>query len=109
MPSGGRLWNCCHKEKEKLHLRHSAVSIATAYGLDDRAVGVRVPVGSEFSLLHVVQSGSGAHRTSYAMGTGGFFPGGKAEEGEADHSPAASAKVKKMRIYTSTPPYAFMV
>jgi hypothetical protein len=27
---------------------------------------------------------------------------------EADHSPPASAKVKKMWIYTSTPPYAFM-
>jgi hypothetical protein len=27
---------------------------------------------------------------------------------EADHSPPTSAEVKKMRIYTSTPPYAFM-
>jgi hypothetical protein len=27
---------------------------------------------------------------------------------DADHSPPASAKVKKMWIYTSTPPYAFM-
>jgi hypothetical protein len=27
---------------------------------------------------------------------------------EADHSPPASAKVKKMWIYTSTSPYAFM-
>jgi hypothetical protein len=27
---------------------------------------------------------------------------------ETDHSPPASAKVKKMWIYTSTPPYAFM-
>jgi hypothetical protein len=27
---------------------------------------------------------------------------------EADHSPPASAKVKKMWIYISTPPYAFM-
>jgi hypothetical protein len=27
---------------------------------------------------------------------------------EADHSPPASAEVKKMWIYTSTPPYAFM-
>jgi hypothetical protein len=28
--------------------------------------------------------------------------------GEADHSRPASAKVKKMWIYTSTIPYAFM-
>jgi hypothetical protein len=27
---------------------------------------------------------------------------------EVDHSPPTSAKVKKMWIYTSTPPYAFM-
>jgi hypothetical protein len=27
---------------------------------------------------------------------------------EADHSPPASAEVKKMWIYISTPPYAFM-
>jgi hypothetical protein len=32
----------------------------------------------EFSLLHVVQTGSGVHPTSYIMGTGGSFPGGKA-------------------------------
>jgi hypothetical protein len=34
--------------------------------------------GQEFSLLHVVQAGSGAHPTSYPMGTRGSFPGGKA-------------------------------
>jgi hypothetical protein len=28
---------------------------------------------------------------------------------EVDHSPPASAEVKKMWIYTSPPPYAFMV
>jgi hypothetical protein len=27
---------------------------------------------------------------------------------EADHSPPTSAEVKKMWIYTSTPPYAFI-
>jgi hypothetical protein len=32
----------------------------------------------EFSLHHVVQAGSGVHTTSYPMGTGGSFPGGKA-------------------------------
>jgi hypothetical protein len=56
----------------------SAVGIAIGYWLDDRGVGVRVPVGSRISLLHVVQPGSGVHPTSYPMGTGGSFPGGKA-------------------------------
>jgi hypothetical protein len=46
--------------------------IATAYGLDGGEVAVRVPVGSIF-----IQIGSGAHPTSYPMGTGGSFPGGK--------------------------------
>jgi hypothetical protein len=31
----------------------------------------------EFSFLHVVQTGSGTHPTSYSMGNGGFFPGGE--------------------------------
>jgi hypothetical protein len=46
---------------------------------------------------------SGVHPTSYPMGTVGPFSGSM-----ADHSPPASAEVKKMRIYASTPPYAFM-
>jgi hypothetical protein len=40
--------------------------------------------------------------------TGGSFPGVKRPGREADHSPPTSAEVKKMWIYTSTPPYAFM-
>jgi hypothetical protein len=36
------------------------------------------------------------------------FPGVKWPGREADHSPPTSAEVKKMWIYTSTPPYAFM-
>jgi hypothetical protein len=43
-------------------------------GLDDRGIGVRVPVRSEFSLLHIVQTFSGVH----PMGTRGSFPEGKA-------------------------------
>jgi hypothetical protein len=65
------------------------------YGLDDRGIGIRVPEGREFSLLHVVL-------TSYSMGTV-ERPGR-----EGDHSSAASAEVKKIWIYISTPPYAFM-
>jgi hypothetical protein len=42
------------------------------------------------------------------MGTRGSFPGVKRPGREADHSPPASAEVKKMWIYTSTPPYVFM-
>jgi hypothetical protein len=63
----------------------------------------------EFSLLHVVQTGSGVHPTSYPMSTGGSFPGVKLPGRETDHGPEPSAEVKKMWIYTSTPPpYTFM-
>jgi hypothetical protein len=58
--------------------RGAVVGIATGYGLDDRGVGVRVPVVLKFSLLHVGQTGSGVRLTSYPMGTVGFSPGGKA-------------------------------
>jgi hypothetical protein len=54
--------------------RGSVVGIANGYGLDDRGVRVRVPVGSRIFSLHVVQTGSGVHLTSYPMGTGGSFP-----------------------------------
>jgi hypothetical protein len=39
---------------------------------------------------------------------GAVSPGVKRQGREADHSPPASAEVKKIWIYTSTPPYAFM-
>jgi hypothetical protein len=40
-----------------------------------------------FSLLHIVQTSSGAHPASYPTGTGGPFPGVKRPGREADHSP----------------------
>jgi hypothetical protein len=39
---------------------------------------------------------------------GALSPGVKRQEREADHSRPASAEVKKIWIYTSTPQYAFM-
>jgi hypothetical protein len=59
---------------------------------------VGVLVGQDFSHLHIVQTGSGAHPAFYPMGTGGSFPGG-----EADHSPPTSSEIKNTGIYTSTP------
>jgi hypothetical protein len=58
--------------------RHSLAGIATGYGLQDGGIGVRVPVGQEFSLLHLVQIHSGVHPTSYPMGIVGSFLGDKA-------------------------------
>jgi hypothetical protein len=92
----------------KSRSQDSVVDVATGYWLDDRGVADRVPVGSRIFFLHVVQTGSGAHLTSYPMGTGGSFRWVKRTVREADHSPPTSGQVKKIWIYTSSPPYAFM-
>jgi hypothetical protein len=84
--------------------RDSAVGIATCYGLDNQGVKVRVPVGEEFLLLHVVQTGSEAKPASYPMGIAVKQP-----VREADLSVPTSTEVKKTWVYTSTPPYVFMV
>jgi hypothetical protein len=82
----------------------------TGYGLDEqegREFESRQGK-KKFSLLHIVQTGSGVHPTSYKLGTGVSFPGVKRQGREPDHSPPTSTEVKKMWIYTSTPLYAFM-
>jgi hypothetical protein len=73
----------------------SVVSIATDYRLDYRG---RISSPNRVkNFLHIVQTGSGV-----------LSPGVKQQGSEADHSPPTSAKVKKMWMYTSTLPYAFM-
>jgi hypothetical protein len=71
-----------HTGKEILHCtvcgmsRSSSVSIVSDYGLDDRAIGVRSPVGAkDFSSNLCVQTGSGANPSSCTMGTGVLSPG----------------------------------
>jgi hypothetical protein len=60
----------------------SSVSIVSDYGLDDRTIGVRFPAGAkDFSSSLCIQTDSGAHPASCAMGTGGPFPGGKSAAG----------------------------
>jgi hypothetical protein len=72
----------------------SSGSIVSDYGLDDRVIEVRSPIGAEdFSSSPCVQTSSEAHPASYPMGTGGPFPGGKARPGcDADHSPPSSGR-----------------
>jgi hypothetical protein len=89
--------------------RDSSVGIVTGYGLDDLGVGARVPVGSRIF--------SSPNRPNWPWGSPSLLSNGylalsswvKRPGREADHSAPASAEVKKMWIYTSTPPYAFMV
>jgi hypothetical protein len=79
--------------------RDSVVGITAAYRLDDCEVRVRIWEGQEFSHLHI-QTGSEVHPTPLSN----VYRGLKQPGREADHSPPASAEVKKMWIYT----YAFM-
>jgi hypothetical protein len=86
----------------------SVVGMATGYGMDDRGVGVQVPVGSRIF--------SSPHHPSWLWGPLNLLSNGyqdlspriKWPGHEADHSPPANAEVKKMWIYTSTSPYALM-
>jgi hypothetical protein len=59
-------------------------------------------------LSHVVQIGSGVHPTSYRMGNVGSFPEVKRPGHEAGYSPPACTEFKKVWVYISIPPYAFI-
>jgi hypothetical protein len=72
--------------------RDSSVGTATGKGLDGRGVGVWVPVGAGYFVLHVVQTGSGAHPASYRMG-----------------SSPTSTEIRNMWICIWATPYIFMV
>jgi hypothetical protein len=65
--------------KEMDESRNSSVGIGTGYGLDARMFGILFPAeAGNFSPRHHIQIGSGAHPTSYPMGTRGSSPGDKA-------------------------------
>jgi hypothetical protein len=86
----------------------SVVGIVIGYWLEDGGFRVRAPVGSRIF--------SSARRPDRLLGspsllqmcTGALSPGVKRQGCEANPAPPTSAEVKKMWIYTSTPPYAFM-
>jgi hypothetical protein len=86
----------------------SVVGIATGYELDDRGVGVRVPVGSRIFSSPCRPDRLRHTQPPIQWVREALSPGVKRQEGEADHSAPASAEVKKMWICTSTPPYTFM-
>jgi hypothetical protein len=92
---------------QKGESRAGVVGIATGYGLDDWGVRVQVSVGSRiFSTSSRPALGLTQPPSQWVAGA--FSPGIKRPGREADHSPTTSAEVKKIWIYTSTPPYALM-
>jgi hypothetical protein len=61
-----------------LYSRDSPVGVATGYGLDDRGVEIRVPVETRIFSPPNRPDWLWGPPTSYVMGTGGSFLGGKA-------------------------------
>jgi hypothetical protein len=90
--------------------RDSSVGIATGYRLEDQAVGFRVSVGSRIFSSPRRPDRLWGSLNLLSNGYRGLFSGGgvKRPGREANQSPPASAEVKKIWIYASTPPYAFM-
>jgi hypothetical protein len=88
--------------------RDNVVGIVTGYGLDDRGVGVWVLVEARIFTSTSSTPGLGSTQPSIQWVPKAFSPGVKPPGCEADRLPPASAELKKMWIYTSTPPYAFM-
>jgi hypothetical protein len=84
--------------------RDSSVGIATGYGLDDQGDGSSSPSRVK-NFYFSISSRPALGSTQPSIK---WVPGVKRQGGEADHSPPASAEVKKMLIYISTPLYVFM-
>jgi hypothetical protein len=86
----------------------STVSIATGYRLDDRGRS-----SSPSRIKNILFSALSRLVLGPTQPPIQWVPGALSSEvkqpgREADHSPPASAKVKKLWIYTSTLPYTFM-
>jgi len=81
-----------------------------SYGMDHQEIPVQIPAAARhFSLLQMVQNGSGAQPASYSKATGriSFLKEWLSSRvREVDHWPPFSAKILAIR-HTSTPPYAF--
>jgi hypothetical protein len=89
------------------------LSLQTKFSYSDQDTSwttrVRFPDGAGYiSLLHCVQTGSGAHPASSSNRTESSFSKGKAAVHEADHSLLCSVEVKNAWSYTSIPPYIFI-
>jgi hypothetical protein len=90
--------------------RDNSVGIATGYGLDDRGVGVRVPVGSRiFSSPRRSDLLWGPpNLLSCPMDAVGPAPGVRRPEHEPDHSSPPTTEVKNDGTISRLPPYVLM-
>jgi hypothetical protein len=87
-----------------------STSIATCYGLDDWGVWVPSPgMVKNFLFFMLSRLNLGSTQPPILWVLGSLSLGVRWLVHEADHSPPTGAEVKKMWIYTPTPPYTFMV
>jgi hypothetical protein len=107
--------SCGIQSNYKLHIQYnkdwdSDVSIVTGYELDVWGVGVPSPGRGKIFLLSTLPTqvlGPTQHPIQWVPGA--LSPRIKQLRHEADHLNPTSAKVKNMWIYTSIPPYNFIV
>jgi hypothetical protein len=86
--------------------RDSAVSIATGYGTGrPRSRSSSPDKVKNFLFSTSVRPALGSNQPRTQWVPGALSLGVKRSVREADHSPPASAEVKKMLIYISTPPF----
>jgi hypothetical protein len=94
--------------KKSKRSRDSAVGIATGYGLEDRGSEFETRWGKNFHFSTSSRPALGPTQPPIQWISEALSPGIKRPGREDDHSPPTSAEVKKVWIYISTPPYAFM-
>jgi hypothetical protein len=101
------IFNVPTRQDKRAEIVQSVQRLATGWTTEE--VGVRVPVRTRIfsSPPHPDRFWGPPNLLSNGY-RGLFFRGVKQPGREAEHSPPASAEVKKMWIYTSTPPYSFM-
>jgi hypothetical protein len=79
--------------------RSDAVGMATGYVLDDRGVGVRVPIGSRIFSFPQRRPALGLAQPPLQWALETLSLGVKRKGSEAGHSPPTRAEVKKTFIY----------
>jgi hypothetical protein len=109
IPASNIIPICNTRGNKQFGSRDSVVGKATGYGMDNRGVGVRVPVGSRIFSSPRRPDEHWGPPSLLSNEYRSLFPRGIKRPGrEADNSPPITAEVKKMWTSISTLPNAIM-